>query len=131
MIHVTWYSKGRVILGQVTGDIELNDVADLNDQMIALIDQQGQTPVHLIVDITHMGHTPTHLLKLREASHVLGHKGVGWIVAVGLQNAFMNFLGSMLTQVGHMSRYRVMATVDEAYSYLQTVDDRLPLLQPK
>jgi len=127
MLHVDWYLKGHVILAEVSGDIEIDDVADLNDQIIALIDT-SQTAVHLIIDVTNLGRTPTHLLKLREASHALGNEHVGWIIMVGLQNPFVNFLGSMLTQLGRMSRYRVMTSVDEAYAYLRQADNQL---QPK
>lgn len=124
MIHVTWYVKNRVVLAQVAGDITLDHIHDLNYRLIELVDQ-GAAPVHIIVEMSEAGHTPTHLLKLREASHILGHAGVGWIIVVGLQNPFMNFLSSMLTQVGHMSRYRVFPTLDEGYRFLQTADERL------
>lgn len=128
MLQVDWYVKDHVVLAEVSGDISVEDVADLNDQILALMGD-GQTQVHIIMNVTHLGRTPTHLLKLREASHVLGNERVGWIIMVGLQNQFVNFLGSMLTQLGQMSRYRVMASVDEAYAYLRQADNQLPQAQ--
>lgn len=125
MLHVDWYIEQRVILANVGGDLTIDEVRALNDQLVALIDQ-GQQPVHIIVDVSGVTTIPTNLLKMRDASHVMGHIGAGWIVAVGLHNSFMNFIGSMLTQLGHLARYRVMPDANAAYTHLRTVDASLP-----
>jgi len=130
MLHVDWYVERRVILVQIEGSLDLEKASELNRQIVAFIDQ-GDAPVHVIVDLTQLGAIPTNLLKLREASHVVGHAGVGWIVVIGVHNPFINFIGSMLVQLGRLAHYRVMPTIDEAYAELSKVDDSLPQATPR
>jgi hypothetical protein len=122
--NISWIVKRRVILCPLDGDMTIERAKHINDELVAMIDQ-GKPPVHIVFDLGSIGHVPNNLFKLREATHVISHPGLGWVMVAGIHNPLVNFLGSMVAQLGRLSRYRVMPGVEEALAHLGEIDETL------
>jgi hypothetical protein len=129
MWQAGWYIDQRVIHCRVIDSISIEELRAMNDHLSKMVDQ-GTAPVHLMLDGTDMKSFPRNLNTLREASHIIRHPGIGWLIAVGVQNPLLTFIGSIVTQIDHKSQYRMIASVDEAWTHLQTTDATLENAKP-
>lgn len=125
MPDISWYAGRRVILCRLVGEVTIEKARHINDELAAMIDQ-GEKPVHILFDLSEVGAVPNNLFKLREATHIVTHPGLGWVVVAGIDNPLIQFLGSMVSQLGRLSRYRVLPTIEKAYAHLRQMDDSLP-----
>jgi hypothetical protein len=129
MWQVSWYVQDRVIFCQVEGEVTADDLRSMNDQMRTLA-EKGQAPVHIILEFTRLKTFPKQLTQLRDVAHILRHRAVGWILAVGGQNPLFTFIGTMVAQIGGKTQFRMVNSVESAYSHIQEWDDTLASTPP-
>ncbi len=118
-----WYIKERVILQRPVGELTLDMVQQNNDRIIKMLDK-GRPLVHVVVDARQITKLPTNLLKMSNATSFLNHPSLGWVVTVS-GNSMINFLGSMLPQIGTLRRYRVFADLNRTVTFLKDQDATL------
>lgn len=126
-----WYIENRVILSRVVGEATIQDVADVDAAVIALIRQGAQvTPlVHFILDMRAMTKIPINLVELRRTLNHLKEPALGWTVVAGM-NPVMRFVAGMITQMAGV-RFRMLPTFEEAVSFLASQDESLSDIETK
>jgi hypothetical protein len=126
--EITWYEKGRIVNARAVGNLSLEEIDGANRQIIEHVNQ-GQSPVHLFIDVTAVGKVPTNLNQMKKSMDVLNNPNLGWAVLVGA-NPVARFLASVISQVMKI-RFTIVSTMDEALSFLARQDTSLGSLKDK
>jgi hypothetical protein len=103
-------------------EVGLEFAEKANADMITFLDQ-GTPPIHIILDTTNVKKHPMNVAKLRQASKILDHPAVGWIVLIS-SNPVIHFLATVVTQITK-SRYRSASSVEEAIPFLREQDQTI------
>ena len=118
-----WYIKERVLFQRQVGEMTLETVQHNNDRIIKMLDK-GKPLVHVMVDARFITKLPTNLLKMSNSTSFLNHPSLGWVMTVS-NNSMINFLGSMLPQIGTLRRYRVFPNLQRTLTFLKDQDETL------
>jgi hypothetical protein len=94
---IHWLIPNRLMIVQISGDIAIEDIAEINAEIVALLDA-GRAPIHIITDLKHLGKFPFDLIGVRRAATYLQHPKLGLIVAYGVARLASSF-AQMLTQI--------------------------------
>ena len=123
-VNISWYVENRVILAHVEGVVDDEGMHAFNTTIGDFL-ENGQAPIHLIVDTTEIKQFPTNLRTLRKSQAYLTHSNMGWIIVINT-NPMLNFLVHVLTSVAHVKE-RTVKTFDEGKHILASLDASLPL----
>ncbi len=132
MAYKTWWAIEKRVIHQVcSGEMTLEELGRANVDVVAAI-HEGTPLVHIIVDLTDVTRFPTNLKELagvfkRDDATT---ERTGWLCVVGV-NAIIHFFASIISQLWNKSRFRMFASVDEAYSFLGKFDPSLDITQAK
>jgi len=125
-----WHQAGRIILQVYSGDISFAEMQEGWQQTEALIAlDNGDLPVHLVLDFTQRRNFSPDLLKLQTMRQLFelcrGNPRLGWFLAVQPQpNPVMLFSSTVAARlVGR--KFRLAATLEEALRYLSYTDSSL------
>ncbi|MCB9453981.1 MAG: hypothetical protein H6672_21315 [Anaerolineaceae bacterium] len=128
---VDWLIKGRVIHDWLSGNVEMDDIAETS-KLITDLMRQGDPPlVHLIVDILDVTRLPLgiNIGKINQYMQHTKEPNLGWSLVI-TESMFMRFLASVVTQIAQ-GRFRAFTTMEDALAFLQDVDASLPPLPSK
>lgn len=114
--------EGRICLVTLTGDMSVEELITLNDEITAYL-HQGTPPVHVYIDIFKMGRPVTRVTPIKSAMKFISDPALGWVLVVG-GNAFLNVIVSVLTQITG-TRSRALATHEAAMALLMQEDSTL------
>jgi hypothetical protein len=106
------------LIGQLTTN-EAQEISKLTTQYF----NEGQSPVHIIINVTEVQGFPTNLRQNTSLADYLSHPSLGWTVVVG-GSVLVNFMLSVIAQVLKF-RNSKRATVEEAVAFLLTQDNTL------
>jgi hypothetical protein len=126
--EVSWYIEGRVIFSRFSGDVTIDDLDQVNKLVIEFLDSSASNAVHHLSDATGIDSHPNNAFALQNSQSYLKHSRLGWVVVYGVKNKTLNFLSALVTQVLKV-RVRMLASHDEAVTFLQQVDKTLPELK--
>ena len=90
---------------------------------------QGQSPVHLFIDVTAVGKVPTNLNQMKKSMDILNNPNLGWAVLIGA-NPVARFLASVISQVMKI-RFTIVSAMDEALTFMARQDTTLGSLKDK
>ena len=121
-VKISWYVENRVILADVKGVIDENGMNSFNTDICNHLDN-GQAPIHLVVDTTDIQQFPTNLNTLRKSQAYLTHPNIGWIIVINT-NPMLNFLVHVLTSVAKV-KTRTVKTFSASEQLLATLDASL------
>lgn len=120
--EISWYQPQRVIYWRVSGQVTLEDVAQMRIGQQNML-SEGKNPVHTIADISDVTNFPTDLRQLKEALDGVNHPHLGWVLIVGTTTPLKRFVTTTATQmVIPKVRLRMFNTMDEAAEFLKHVD---------
>jgi hypothetical protein len=117
--NISWYVENRVILANVEGIVDDNEMNLSNTTITQLLDK-GKAPVHLIVNTTDLKQFPTNVNGLRKSLAYLAHPNIGWIIIVNT-NPLLNFLAHIVTSIVQ-AKSRTVKTFEEGKQLLRTLD---------
>lgn len=124
--ELSWYIDRRIVLARLTGDVSAEEIFQNNQRIARDYVQQGQAPVHLLIDISGMEKFPSNLKQLKAASDILLREhSLGWMVTVGKVNTLERFLTSTLTQMFGV-RLHMTDTLARALAFLSKNDVSIP-----
>ena len=126
-IENVWYKQGRVIFETAHGTISADDVHNSNTSVIAMI-QEGQSPVHIVIDARTVEQAPFNLRALQEAVTAFREPGIGWILIIA-NNAVFRFWASAISQLSK-AKFRSVQSPEEAMSLLMHLDSSVGELLP-
>jgi hypothetical protein len=125
--QLSWYRDRRILLGTFSGDLTPDDLLAVNDIGTDMI-QQGDPPVHDIIDALALEKVPLDLKLLKKSLRLFQEPNLGWVIVIA-KNPLFGFFGSILSQAAGKN-VRVVSTWDEALAILARVDTSLSDLNP-
>ncbi len=120
---INWYLHRRVCLVDLEGSVSFDEARRI-DECIKEFFEQGQSPVHLVVNSVRMTSYPYHVMQIKESSTYLGHPACGWVFVVTPPHSLVRFLANAVVQV-RSRRLRLVSHVNEAFSTLPKLDHTL------
>jgi hypothetical protein len=136
--EIWWYLKGRILYSP--GSVSQEDIAERNAKALELIETEGLPPlVHTIIDHTNR-YTAEELQNLpRQLRYymtmhqsevrqkLISHPLLGWVLSVNNPTVAFKLAGTVVSQQSNY-RWRSFDTLEEALTFLETVDKTLPKL---
>jgi hypothetical protein len=110
---------------QISGDITLEDIAEINDEIVALL-YAGRAPIHMVTDLKHLGKFPFDLIGVRRAATYLQHPKLGLSVAYGVARLASSF-AQLLTQIAGV-KLRFVQSYADALKHLMAEDAEIKAL---
>jgi hypothetical protein len=123
----SWLIENRIIHININGDINLDALNAMTEDVIRLIEGNNVPHVHLLINDKHVKAIPKQILKMLASSRSLRHPRLGWLVIYGTDNKLFKFLAQMLSRTINL-KHRRFLTLEEALAFLQSVDATLPQL---
>ena len=117
MNQVKWYIEKKAILIRLTSDIDIDELAKINNQIVQLL-VDGDSPVHVIYHSDDVS-TPRDISKVAKTLTFLRHDNCGWIISIGL-DPVIKFVSRIVANLSHIN----FKTVDS----IEEVDDVLTKL---
>ncbi len=122
---IQWLVPDRVIIAQISGDIAIEEVTEINREFTALLDA-GRAPIYIINDLRHLGKFPFDLIGVRRATTFFRHPKLGLVVAYGAMRPASVF-SQVLTQIAGV-KLRFARNHDEAVQLLMAEDAEIKAL---
>ena len=120
----SWLVEKRVVYTRMYGYVTGEELLAQNEEMREFI-QQSEQLLHTVNDATDTTGTDMNLRDLQKTQFT-NVDNLGW--AIYISPSKMNrFFASVITQLSK-KRGRQFATLEEALTFLQEMDDTLPLL---
>ncbi len=125
--EIKWYQEKRVIYDRLYGDHDFQSAVEGSDAASDLL-SQGETPVHMIVDMRELKTFPTNMTKVHSMTAFMKSPALGWVVVVG-GTSLTSFLVNVMSQI---VKFRVANrhTVEEAIEFLNKQDPTLVATSP-
>lgn len=121
MYTTSWYLPDQVILVKLAGDLKVEELVELNQEIVKDYLNPAQHMLHIIVDGSDVGSLPNNIYGITKAAKPLAsHKRVGGVIYVQFGNSIFDFLANVATQIlGHSHKtVQSMNEVDAALSDL-------------
>lgn len=118
-----WIVPQRVLFGRIWGDPTRDEIRQLSPE-INREAATGQSPVHLIIDMTELTRTPFKLTELNSYVSRENLEFFGWCIVVS-NDPVGRFLSATLAQIVRL-RVRVFHSREAAFRFLKDMDSTLP-----
>ncbi len=119
---IEWLREKRIMVETLLGTISMEEATQAANETAQFLNQ-GEAPVHLIVDVSHMEKFPTNVRNVRNISGYLSNPALGWMVIVGA-DYLVNFISTIVSQVVRFQLSRA-ETVEKAVTFLEKQDATL------
>jgi len=122
--EVKWHTENTIVLVQLSGELEIEEFANLDRLIIQHMDQSPRILVHVWIDAKEVTQFPTNVRQVFKGLTHKNHKRLGWSIVI-TDNRMVQFLGYMVTQLNNKARFRAFSTDEEAQSFLKQMDPNL------
>jgi hypothetical protein len=120
----TWTVDHHVILVQLYGTPTDKEIRQIDNHVLASLENVSSCCVHVIVDFSDVDEFPINLAQALKIFTHSRHDHAGWTVLVGAPTG-PTLLANAISQLPR-SRLIAKVTVDEAMRYLRSIDDEIP-----
>ena len=125
--EIAWLVENRIIHVAINGDITVDVLNAMTDDVVRLLDGNNTSQVHLLINDKHIKVVPKQILKMLNTSRSLRHPRLGWLIIYGTDNKLFRFLTQMLSRMINL-KHRRFLTLEESVAFLQTIDETLQVL---
>jgi len=120
-----WISEGKVAFLEIIGDFDEDGMMTFNTHMRDEYLENGEAPVHCIIDANGLSSYPQNIRVLRKGTKIsVDHPNTGWIILVGFEGPLLRFFSSTIAQILGIE-FKQVPTLDDAIQVLKRVDSRL------
>lgn len=123
MYSLTWLIEGRIAYIEGSGNLTDDEVINLDQQMLAYLEQATATKIHFLFDTRDIDGLPG--LKYLSAMEAPDHPAMGWQIVIGDMNPMVKFMVTMVAKINR-ARFQLVDSYVEALELLQKVDTTLP-----
>jgi len=126
-----WLIPNRVFCLSLQGTLTAESLDDALTRCRAVLVQERETPVHVILDLTSTQRDETMIVRLKQAVDELrkmhpAPPRAGWtVIADPMPNQIVKSIGASITQVIKI-RTRFTTGVQEGLDFLRRIDSSLP-----
>lgn len=120
--HVYWAVEGRIIAHDLSGEVTLQDMKDLTEQMCLLIETDPHAAyVDIFLDVTRVSGYHRDILNIKKLfASVSKHDAVRWAIIINPNpNPVLHFVVRTVCQL-LKKRVRIVPTVDAALDFIHT-----------
>lgn len=126
---IAWHTQNMVAHAQITGHFTADEVVVFTRELRQQYLDQGQSPIHLILDVRDIQTLPSSAWVIHHALNTYcKHPALGWIAFMTHNTVLTIFLEAILQQITPKYLKRVQS-VEQAQSLLQQLDARLVYVQ--
>lgn len=125
---VNWLYPPRLVLIQYLDKVVKDDILNQTETLAQVLDESGQAPVHLIVDLSDVVEIGLGLSDLKSVA-TKAHDSVGWMAVIA-PNPVFRFFASIGIQISR-GKYRVFANRADALKFLIEQDQSLRKVIPE
>lgn len=111
IIHHRWLKEGRIAFFEIEGDIEWDDLAQLNQQVEDYLEKSTSSEVHCVFNTPKLGQYPTNVFRVNKVMAFIRHPKMGWLFLV-TDNRAINFISTATSQFSK-TKYKTLASLDE------------------
>jgi hypothetical protein len=123
--QTSWYIQDQILFTRLHGDITLEEIEEFSLENSAMIKDSPAPIVNTFFVLEEITDYPKNIVSLARVVNreEFRQPKLGWVVIVGIKNAFLRFLVSSTNQLlGH--RLRMFDTQEEATAFLEHIHER-------
>ncbi|QPC83421.1 hypothetical protein G4Y79_03290 [Phototrophicus methaneseepsis] len=120
-IQVNWLLEKQIIQVELSGDVQLAELQQLGNHLMAMVERTTVPLVHIVCDETKLVSLPSNVLQLSAALQWLQHPKFGWFLFYGSEDRMIGFLMQTITSMFKL-RYRHFEVQDDALDFLASID---------
>ena len=124
----SWLVPGKVVYSRVIGKITLEELSNVSEMTIKMFEESDSPLIHLIIDESELDKLPVSIKSFSEASTLLKHPQMGWMIMYGTDDRMAKFMSTIITGIAKV-RHRRFRTFEECLAFLKTVDSTLPTVE--
>lgn len=127
--RITWFVQDRVIQVRYDSEVTLDHLEEHAVRMCQMVDSVDSPLIHLLIDVAELDKYPKQVTKIGPTlKQLYNHPRVGWSVIYNQDDRIIGFLASAITSMFKV-RFRSFKTEQEAFEFLNSVDETLPDLR--
>ncbi len=120
-----WLHEDRIAYLEIIGDFDEEGMIEFNTHMRDKYLEQGDAPVHCIIDAKGLTGHPTNIKTLKEGTQAsVKHPNIGWVVLVGFDNRIVRFFSSTVSQLLGV-KFKLVDNLDDAKDVLRRADQSI------
>ncbi len=124
-VELSWQQPRRVIYERFYGTVTLEEIGSIQQEFFHYLDN-GEAPVHAIIDMSGVRDFPKSINKIRTALMADNSGKMGRMVIVTGPNLILRFITSTISQLSFKNaQFTFCTTIDEAVQYLHLRDDSI------
>lgn len=119
--EINWLLEDAIIHIDLVGDLYVDELEQLSDDVNAILDTCSRQKVHVVVNQDDLTNFP---LKFDEAVHVMdfvNHPNMGWYMVYGPENPIMSFLDHVVASTAQLS-HRRFKSLNLCLDFLRSID---------
>ena len=126
MFKIQWLVEKKIVSCFLQGDILIDELRIISDQLEHHFDQSDNNTVHVLVDRTKLNSLPLSLKSIQNLGYH-SHQHLGWHVIFngGNGNHIVEITAGILATYFH-NNYRSCETLEQSVAFLAQVDSSLP-----
>ena len=119
--NVHWLIDKRVLTSHLSGNVT---ITELQESLPLALMEQGSPPIHTVIDMQEMTHYNVDLGDFAQLAPQLRHTSLGWMVFIGVENAFTRFMIQTIIQM-YQLKAQIVESLDAALEFLLEIDASL------
>ncbi|MCA9895879.1 MAG: hypothetical protein KC615_23000 [Anaerolineae bacterium] len=130
---IDWFIENRVIMHRYPATVSLEQLAEQFDSIHDMINEVSvdASLVHVLMNAENLDHYPKQIAKIgNTAKSLLDNPKLGWVIFYGRDDRLMQFISSAVAAM-FRTRFRFFYTQEEAFAFLNSVDQELPDLSKR
>ena len=124
--EIDWLVAGRVIKAEYFDELDLQTMIEIGDELVTMIDSADSPLVHVLMDTERVTQYPHQVAQLvKTANNIYRNPRIGWSIVYGREDRLMKFVMTTITGMFKV-RFRIFNTQEDAFAFLNSVDQELP-----
>jgi hypothetical protein len=126
-IEYVWILENQIIFANLTGKIELSELADAMKYLLDLLNSGKIERLHLVYNMQGLEPAGRVGEVVNITRDLLKHPRLGWIVNYGLDNQVTEFVYRLVIKITN-SRVEFVENHESALNFLKTVDKTIEII---
>ena len=127
---IDWFIEDQVIMHRFPATVDLEQLTEQFNTINDMIDENANVPlIHVLMNAEDLRQYPKQMAKLGgTVKKLLDNSRLGWVIIFGSDDRIVKFIASAIASM-FKTRFRFFYTQEEAFAFLNSVDEMLPDLK--
>ena len=124
---IDWFIEDQVIMHRFPATVDLEQLTEQFNTINDMIDENANVPlIHVLMNAEDLRQYPKQMAKLGgTVKKLLDNSRLGWVIIFGSDDRIVKFIASAIASM-FKTRFRFFYTQEEAFAFLNSVDENLP-----